>query len=199
MSLTEILGFVTGAASVWLAAKDNVWNWPIGIANSVFFLFLFFTAGLYANSALQIFYVVIGFYGWYEWLRGGEEKTELNISRTPRSALPYLIAAGLIGTIVLTIVLDRLAGSTAPLWDGLTTALSLVAQYMLARKWLENWWVWISADVIYIVLYAYTGLILTSVLYVVFLTMCVIGYRHWRRTLRTSRATVLEAGPAIGP
>ena len=197
MSLTEILGFVTGAASVWLAAKDNVWNWPIGIANSVFFLFLFFTAGLYANSALQIFYILIGFYGWYEWLRGGEAKTRLDIARTPRSALPYLIGAVIAGTIVLIVVLDRLAGSTAPIWDGLTTALSLVAQYMLARKWPENWWVWITADVVYIVLYAYTGLYLTSVLYVIFLMMCVLGYRHWARTLQTTRQTVLEAGPAV--
>ncbi|HVF52583.1 MAG TPA: nicotinamide riboside transporter PnuC [Actinomycetota bacterium] len=199
MSLTEVLGFVTGAASVWLAARDNVWNWPIGIANSLFFLFLFFTAGLYANSGLQIFYIVIGFYGWYAWLRGGEAKTQLDISRTPRRALPYLVTAGLIGTIILTSALDRLAGSTAPLWDGLTTALSLVAQYMLARKWLENWWVWISADVIYIVLYANTGLLLTSFLYGIFLMMCVVGYRHWKKTWTATSQSVLEAGPAVGP
>lgn len=198
MSLTEILGFVTGAASVWLAAKDSVWNWPIGIANSAFFLVLFAGAGLHANSALQIFYIVIGLYGWFEWLRGGEAKTKLDISRTPRRALPFLFGVAVVGTIALTVILDRLAGSTAPAWDGLTTALSLVAQYMLARKWLENWWVWISADVIYVVLYAYADLYLTSVLYSIFLMMCVAGNRRWTRTLRTNRQTALEPGAAVG-
>jgi nicotinamide mononucleotide transporter len=195
--LTEILGFVTGAASVWLAAKEHVWNWPIGIANSIFFLFLFFGAGLYANSALQLVYIVIGIFGWHEWLRGGEGGTKLVIRRTPRRTSLTLLGAVLIGTVMLTFILDRLAGSTAPLWDGLTTALSLVAQYMLARKWLENWWVWISADVIYVVLYAYAGLWLTSVLYVGFLVMCWIGFQHWKRVAPWGE-DASNAAPLVG-
>ena len=101
------------------------------------------------------------------------------------------IALSALGTILFRELLRRYTNSTVPLWDGLTTAMSLTAQYMLTRKLIENWWWWIAVDVIYIALYMYKRLYLTSVLYAIFLGMCIIGLREWQRRmvhLRASRA-----------
>ena len=183
MSWTEILGFVTGTASVLLAVRESVWNWPVGIANNIFFLILFWKARLYADAILQIVYILISIFGWWNWLRGGDGHAELPISRTSARE-GILLALSIAGaTAILTVCLHRYTDSAAPFGDGVTTALSLTAQYMLSRKLLENWWVWMSADLIYIALYCYKSLYLTGVLYLVFLGMCVAGHTRWKRTL----------------
>jgi nicotinamide mononucleotide transporter len=186
MDITEVLGFITGAVSVWLTVKQNIWNWPIGIANSAFYVIVFFQARLFADSSLNVFYVALGFLGWYWWLKGGEHRTALNVGRVSRLSALVLAAVGLAGTAGMTVFLASIHDS-APFLDALTTVLSLIAEYMLARKLLENWGVWITADVIYIGLYTYRSLYLTAVLYVLFLTMCVVGLVSWRRTWLAAR------------
>lgn len=180
--LTETLGFVTGAACVYLVVKENVWNFPVGIANNVFFLALFAGARLYGDAALQIVYVALGLQGWYLWLRGGRGRTALAVSRAPRRLLAGVVVFVVAGTAALTPAL-RAAGDSAPLLDALTTVLSLAAQYLLNRKVIENWLLWITADVLYVYLYLARGLQLTAVLYFVFLCLCVAGLLSWRRTL----------------
>jgi len=183
LDITEVLGFVTGAWGVWLTVKRNIWNWPIGILNNGFFLLLFVRAHLFADSSLQVVYLVLEVLGWYWWLRGGTDRTELPISRTgPRTALA-LAAIGVVATGVMTVGLARV-DDDAPFWDALTTVLSLIAQYMLTRKLLENWTVWIAADIVYVGLYGAKGLPLTAVLYALFLAMCVAGLLQWRAALR---------------
>jgi nicotinamide mononucleotide transporter len=183
MSWTEILGVVTGAASVLLAVRESAWNWPVGIVNNIFFLILFWSAKLYADAILQIVYMIISIFGWWNWVRGGAGHTTLPISRTALRHGILLAAMTAITTALLTIILRRYTDSAAPLGDGVTTALSLTAQYMLSRKLLENWWVWMTADVIYIGLYCYKSLYLTGLLYLVFFAMCSAGYAGWRKTL----------------
>lgn len=181
MGLTEVCGFITGAACVWLTVKENIWNWPIGVANSAFYVALFFRARLYADMGLQVVYIVLGLLGWYWWLHGGEHRARLLVSRTGRMTGVILFALLVAFTLGMTQFL-RSVHDSAPFWDALTTGLSLVAQYMLTKKLLENWYVWIAADIIYIVLYASKHLYLTSALYAVFLAMCVLGLREWRRS-----------------
>ena len=182
MTATEVLGFVTGAVSVWLAVRENVWNWPVGIINSATFLVLFWSASLYANASLQIIYVALAVFGWWNWLRGGRAQGQLKVQRTPRSQMFMLAVLTAVGAIVLTEILDRSTDSTVSVWDGLTVALSLTATYMLSRKLLENWLVWIVADLIYVPLYASQQLYLTSMVYFLFLVMCIVGFRRWQRT-----------------
>lgn len=187
MSLTEVLGFVTGAACVWLTVKENIWNWPIGIANSIFFIFLFWGARLYADMGLQVVYVILGVLGWYWWLTGGENKTELPVSRIGKKealVLAFLVVAA---TYFMTQFLQSV-NDAAPFWDALTTILSLAAQYMLTKKYLENWYVWITADVIYIALYIYKDLYLTGLLYLIFLGMCLVGLREWDKSFLKKKA-----------
>lgn len=180
-----MLGAVTGAASVLLAVRESAWNWPVGIANNIFFLILFWHSKLYADASLQIVYIVISFFGWWNWLRGGTGHTELPISKTSKQAGLLLAAITVLSTIVLTAILRRFTDSPVPFWDGITTALSLTAQYMLSRKLLENWWVWMTADVIYVALYSYKALYLTGALYVLFFAMCVAGYTGWLKSFRS--------------
>ena len=183
MSITEILGFLTGAACVWLLVRLNIWTWPLGIANNLFFIVLFLHAKLYGDMALQFFYIAISIYGWWNWLYGGKGHSKLKVSRTSALFAAWMLMATATMTAILTFALRRFTDSNVPFFDALTTALSLTAQYMQTRKVVENWWVWIAADVFYIALYIYKHLYLTALLYVIFMIMCVAGLVAWRRSL----------------
>ncbi|MEU5696319.1 nicotinamide riboside transporter PnuC [Actinosynnema sp. NPDC020468] len=184
----EIAGFVTGALCVWLVARQNPWNWPIGILNNLAFLVLFATSGLYADSGLQVVYIGLALYGWWAWLRGGVGHTALPITRTTSGQWRWLAAVGVVGTVGLAFALKALTTSTVPWLDSVTTVLSLLATWGQTRKKLESWWLWIAADVIYVPLYAYKGLLLTAVLYLGFLGLCVFGLRNWTRSREAVRA-----------
>lgn len=188
-SWTELLGFVTGIAAVWLAAQRSLWNWPVGIGNSVFFGVVFLDARLFADAALQVIYLALGVFGWWTWIRLGRASSTRDIGRASRTTL----ALTSIGVVAAALVLEpilRSAGDSAPMLDAVTTALSLGAQTLLSLKYLENWWLWIAADVIYVPLYASRELYLTAAVYVVFLVICVRALPSWRA------ASALQPAPA---
>lgn len=197
MSWTEVAGFVTGALCVWLVVRQQVWNFPVGIANNVFFIVLFVQAGLYADAGLQVVYIGLGVLGWYWWLHGGSARGELAVRRTPRAARPLLVVGCVAAAAVLTWVLTTWTDSTVAVADASTTAMSLAAQLMLNRKWIGSWGVWISVDVLYVGLYAYKGLYLTAVLYLLFIALCVQGWREWRRSLDAAGAADGSAAEAL--
>ena len=182
MSLTEILGFITGAANVWLLTRQNIWNWPVGLANNALYIAVFLGSGLYGDAGLQLVYITLGIYGWWTWARP-RARAGLRVERTARETWTWLIPVTLAAAIGLGFFLRRFTDSTVPAWDGLTTALSLAAIYGQCRKYLESWWIWIAADLIYIPLYGYKNLWLTSGLYFVFLILCVVGLREWSSAL----------------
>jgi len=193
MTWIEVLGFVTGAVSVAFAVRESAWNWLVGIANNVLFFILFWKAKLYADALLQVVYVIISIYGWWNWLRGGAGHSRLPITKTRMRTGLLLFLVTALSTAVMAFVLHRFTDSQVPFGDGVTTALSLTAQYMLSRKLLENWWVWMTADVIYILLYCYKALYLTGILYAVFFGMCIVGYRGWRKSFTVLRQTAEKA------
>lgn len=193
MSVTEVLGFATGALCVWLTVRQSVWNFPVGIANDVAFGVLSLTAGLYAGAALQVVYLVLAVLGWRWWLHGGSQGGPLLVQRTPARGWVYAVAGTLLGTVALEQVLARWTDSPAPALDALTTSLSLVAQLMLDRKWLGNWAVWIVADVLFVALYASQGLWLAALLYAGFVALCVQGAQEWGASLRVPAAVAVVA------
>ncbi|WP_030907886.1 nicotinamide riboside transporter PnuC [Streptomyces sp. NRRL F-5126] len=197
VSWTEVLGFGSGALCVWLVARQHLANWPVGIANNLFYLLLFAQTGLYADAGLQIVFIVLAAYGWWVWAHGGgpESAGALPVRRSTRAEWALLCAAGTVGTAALTLLLGRFTDSTVPFWDALTTALSLAATYGQCRKLLESWWLWIAADLVYVPLYAYKGLYLTSLLYVGFVALCVTGLRGWHRDL--AAAAVHRPGQGV--
>ncbi len=184
----ELFGFATGAACVWLIARQNIWNWPLGIANNLLFMVLFTRAGLYADVGLQVFYVAIGAYGWWHWLHGGLDHGALKVSRTPPREAALAAGLTLCGTALVVFLLKRFTNSTVPVLDATVTGLSVAAQVLMARKRLENWWIWIVANLISIGLLIFKHLYITAGLYGVFLAICLAGLvewtRSWRRELR---------------
>lgn len=179
VTLVEVIGFVSGAVCVWLVGRQNPWNWPIGLVQVVAYLLLFWTAGLFADALLQVVYLVLGLWGWWNWVRGRDPGADLRVRRTTRTEWIWIVALGGVGTGLLVLWLTRFTSSTVPLADATTTALSLLATYGQARKLLESWWLWIAADLIYVPLYLTKGLSLTALLYAGFLVLCVIGLRRW--------------------
>lgn len=192
-TVLEVLAFVTGVICVWYAAKNHILNFPFGIINTSLFVVLFLGVGLYADMALQFVYIALNAAGWYWWVRGGKGNSALEIRRTSTMTAVCMVAALGAGTWLIYSLLTSHTDSSVPLWDALTTSLSLVAQYMLSRRLVENWLVWIAADLIYIPLYAYKGLYLTSALYCVFLTLCVFGIVEWSRKLSAHNERRIEA------
>ena len=183
VSMTETLGFLTGAGCVWLIVKENVWNWPVGIANNIFYVVVFWRARLFADMSLQFVYIALGCLGLYRWLYGGEKRDGLRISRINLKTAIYLLILVVVAVSSLTIYLRRVQDA-APFLDACTAALSICAQYLLTKKILENWWLWIVTDAISVGLYLYKSLSLTALLYLVFLAMCITGLIQWMRTLR---------------
>ena len=188
MTPLELIGVALGLACVYLTVRENNWCWPTGIANNLLFIAIFIPARLYADSGLQVVYIALGLYGWYQWLYGGKGKTALPISRTRPRTWAILAAAAGGGTLLLSELLRRLTDSNVPFWDAVNTVLSLTAQYMLAKKLLENWWVWIAANLLYIGLYVYKQLYLVAGLQVVFIALSVMGYFRWRKELNRIEA-----------
>jgi len=185
LSMMEVLGFVSGGICVWLTVREHLWNWPLGLANNVFFFMLFWHSRLFADMGLQVVYFGLGIYGWMSWLYGGENRSVLRISRAQPLELVAVAVLIPISTWGLWHLLIAVNG-TAPFWDALTTVLSLAAQFLLCRKRLENWFFWILADIIYIPLYWSRNLPLTAVLYGVFLLMCLVGVSAWHRNWRAA-------------
>jgi nicotinamide mononucleotide transporter len=182
----EVLGFGTGLVNVALLVRQHILNWPLGILNVLLLMVVFWSYGLYADAGLQIVYVVLGLYGWWAWLYGGARRSRLVVRATTRAEWLGQAVAGVLLTAGLWLFLDRLTESTVPLADAVTTALSLLATYGQTRKLVENWWLWIAADLIYIPLYGYKDLWLTAILYVAFLALCVLGLRAWQAARRAA-------------
>jgi nicotinamide mononucleotide transporter len=193
----ELLAVAWGVLTVWLTVKQNIWCWPVGSASNALFTVIFFQEKLYADMALQVIYIGLNFYGWYEWLYGGRGRTPLPVQRTPRRMrwlLGGLAAAGIAG---LSYALRTYTDASLPFWDATTTVLSLAAQYMLAKKWIENWGVWITVNVLYIGIYAVKGLYFTSAQQVVFICLSVLGFAAWRKELLGERAGEAAAADLV--
>ena len=183
----EIFGFVTGVANLYLLVRQNVWNWPVGILNNLLYVAVFFQSRFFSDMSLQVVYIALGIVGWYLWLHGGESGGTLRVTRSPRVQLVALLGAGLVATWAEALFL-RTVNDAAPLLDAFTTVFSLIAQYQLTRKYIENWWLWLVVDVVSVGLYGYKGLYWTSALYAIFFAMCVAGLLQWRRSLASSTA-----------
>ena len=192
----EVAAVLFGIVGVYLTVRENVWCWPTGLVNVGLSILVFWQARLYADMGLQVVYVLLCLYGWYEWLHGGPGRSALVVTRTPRPALPALAALGLAGAGLLGLALARLTDASLPFWDSSTTAFSLVAQYMQTRKWLENWVVWIVVDLVYLGIYTYKALYLMTGLYAVFLVLAVLGHLDWTRSLEASPPAGAAASPA---
>ena len=182
----EVLGAVSGLACVALVARQHVWNWPIGLANNVFWALLFWRAKLYSDSTLQGVFFVLGCYGWWRWARG-VSGAPLVVRRTRGREWLVMATAVIAATGMLATWLAHKTDSPAPLADASVLTLSLAATWGQAEKLLESWWIWIAVDVISVPLYVSRGLYPTAGVYVLFGVLCVVGLRRWARDLSDAR------------
>jgi nicotinamide mononucleotide transporter len=188
VSAYEVIGFAFGLLCVILTIRESIWTWPAGIVSVVAFGLLFFRIRLYADMALQGFYVVTGFIGWWSWKFGGERGTELRIRALGHRARLLLLALLVPSVAAMRWYLVTFTDASLPFWDSLASTLSVFAQVLLMRKVFENWVLWITVDVLSVGIYVTKGVYLTAALYVVFLGLAVLGFRGWRARLEASDA-----------
>jgi nicotinamide mononucleotide transporter len=186
----EIAGVITGFICVYLNAKENIWGWPLGIISCFLYIFIMYNARFYADMWLQVVYVFLNAYGWYQWLYGGENQTELKVTNASRQQLAILLPLGILTTGAAYYYFSTFTDAAQPFWDSFNTAFSLVAVYLQAKKKLESWILWIMVDIIYIPLFFFRGLHLTSLLYIAYLVLATMGYILWRRSMLQSREGV---------
>ena len=179
----EVVGVLTGLLGVWLTTRQSIWCWPVGLVSVASFIVVFFQAKLYGAMALQGVYVVLIAYGWYSWLHGGEGHHALRVSRVPRGLAAGLLLAGSAASVASGYWLRTQTDHALPYVDGFTTSFSLVAQWLQAKKYLENWPVWVVVDVAYVGMSLSQGLVLTAGLYAAYVGLAVVGFRDWRRSM----------------
>ncbi len=183
MSATEIGGAVFGLLAVWLTVRQNVWCWPTGLVNVALYAFVFFEAKLYADVGLQVVYFVLCAVGWWRWLHPGADRVELPVTRLGLREGLALAALGVLGVAAIGTFLATRTDASLPYWDSTTVVMSLIAQWLVTRKVLENWHLWILADVLMVGIYFYKQLYVTTGLYVVFTLMAIQGLREWTRSM----------------
>jgi nicotinamide mononucleotide transporter len=182
----EVLAFMLSLAMVACNIRVNATGWPLAIVASLLYFLLFWQHRLYGEASLQIFFALIAAWGWWQWLRGhtadGQALHVRRLSHRGRLtvALAVLAAWPLLGTL-----LRRYTDTDVPWWDALPTAGSVAGQWLLGRKYVENWPVWLAVNVISVGLFAYKGLWLTVLLYALFATLSVLGWRAWLRKVAT--------------
>ncbi len=179
----ELFAVIFGFIAVWFNTRENVLGWPTGIVGVVLSGIVFYEAKLYSDFSLHVVYVILGFYGWYEWLYGGRNKSVLKVSRLSKGFLGILIFSGALGTAVIGYLFDAYTDADLAYWDAFTTAYSLVGQYMLARKKIENWILWIVVDAVASGMYVYKGLYLLALLYFLYLGLATYGYLNWKKSM----------------
>lgn len=183
-------GAITGLLCVWLTVRESLWCWPTGLASAALYVVVFGQSRLYADMGLQVVFIVLQIYGWHAWLKGGPDREPLVVTRTPWRTRLGLGGAFIAGTTLLADTLYRHTDASLPWVDSTQTVLSLIAQYLLSHKRIENWVLWIVVDVISVWMYHYKGLYVTMGLYAFFLCLATQGLLRWRRVLAKAEAEV---------
>ncbi len=179
----EIVAAVITIISIWMATDEDVAYYPTGIVSVLLYAWIFFHARLYAETGLQGVWLVLMIYGWHAWLHGGANRAPLPVSRTPRWGWVTAVICGAAMTAIIVFIQRRYTDNPAPFVDSAIAAWSVVAQWMTARKWLENWLFWIAVNLAAVPLYITRALWATAALYTILLILAVKGYRDWKRSL----------------
>lgn len=190
----ELLGAVLGLFYIFFSIRQHLLTWPIGLLTSIFYIVIFFQSGFYADMGLQVYYVVISIYGWYFWLKGKRTSENEKIPvKTVRKVL-WMKILGITFLIFFFIlfILKNYTNSTVPIMDSLTTAFSISATWMLARKYIEHWIIWIFVDIVSAGLYIYKDLWPTVILFLVYTVMAYLGYIEWKKDMKRDKEVAIQ-------
>lgn len=182
----ELSGAILGILYVLFSIRQSIYTWPTGLLTSVLYIVVFFKSALYASAGLQVYYVFISIYGWYFWLRGNntKSKSQIPVQNISHRLILKITITTLLIYISILFLLINFSDSDVPFLDSLTTSLSITATWMLARKYIEHWIIWIFIDIVSSGLYIYKNLWPTVVLYSVYTIMAIIGYAEWKKDLK---------------
>jgi nicotinamide mononucleotide transporter len=179
----EVCGAVTGLLYLLFSIRQHLLTWPVGLVTSLFYISVFFSSKFYADMGLQVYYVFISIYGWWNWLHGSASGNELHVSRTDLSLWVRFFVINIFLFAFISWILVSFTDSPIPYWDAFTTALSIVATWMLARKKVEHWILWIVVDSVSLVLYFIKGLYPTTLLFLVYTLLAIAGFISWNKEL----------------
>jgi len=182
-TLLEWIGAVTGIYCVYLAAKQNIWNWPVAIISVIAYTIVFYKSMLYGDAGLQIYFLGTSVYGWYFWIKK-KENNEKPVTSLSAKEYILVVIATLILSLLLGLFLKNFTPTNVPYIDGFCTAVSFIAQILMTRKILQNWALWIFVDICYVPLYIYKNLYVTAVLYIILLVLAWLGHVDWQREYR---------------
>jgi len=182
----ELMGLIFGLLYIVLSIKENIWCWPAGLITSALYIYVFFNTKFYADMGLQVYYLIVSVYGWYFWMFGSKSKKQddLKISRIKSKLAILLSIAFILLFVLISYILVNFTDSEIPYWDSFTTAASFVATWMLARKIIEHWIIWVVVDTISLGLYIYKGLYPTVILFAVYTILAILGYIEWKKQLK---------------
>ncbi len=187
----EIIGTIVGLVYLYLEYKASIHLWIAGIVMPAIYIFIYWQAGLYADFGINVYYLLAALYGWFLWKYGNKNKcsessngNELPISNIPKRLIFPSIMVFVLTFILILYILLSFTDSNVPYLDSFTTALSIVGMWMLAKKFIEQWWVWIVVDLVSAGLYVYKELYLTSGLYALYAVIAFLGYLNWKKLMR---------------
>jgi nicotinamide mononucleotide transporter len=189
IKIFEWLATISGFLYIYYTIREDTRLWIYGIVSSALFAWVFFKSLIYANSILYIYYVIIGFYGWYAWSRSEKEKDDaakLTIHRSSVKMLIVYIAVSVILAIPIYYILRKFSDSDAPLIDAVLTTGGMVATWMLTQKLIEQWIFWIIIDLIWCGLMIFKGMYPTLLLFVAYTILALKGYLEWKKELAKS-------------
>jgi nicotinamide mononucleotide transporter len=181
-SVLEGVAAAFGIVSVFLSTRQNIWSWPTAIVNVALYTVVFYQGRLYGQMGLQPIYLALSVYGWYQWMHGGAQHAQLRVSRASPRLIMVVAGLTITGWFLLAALLRR-TDAALPWLDALLTMVSLAAQWMMTRKILENWLLWIAVDVVYVPMFISQKLYATAMLYFAFLILAVMGFIEWRRSI----------------
>ena len=184
----QLTGIALGLLYLWLEYRADIRLWMVGLIMPVVHGVLYYRSGLYADCSMQLYYVLAGLYGWAVWHRSRSTRQAapaeaVQIGHTPLTLVPVLVAVYAVAHAAIYWLLTTFTNSTVPFWDSFTTALSVVAMWMLSRKYAEQWLVWLVVDLTTVGLYLYKGIPFTAGLYLLYSALAVAGYLRWRRQI----------------
>ena len=183
LNFLEIFGTIVGLIYLWLEYRASIYLWIAGIVMPAIYIFVYYKAGLYADFGINIYYLIAAIYGWFFWMWGGEKSKDLPIIHTPGKCYLPLFLVFVVSFLGIAWILIAYTDSNAPWLDSFTTALSIVGMWMLARKYVEQWFAWIFVDIVCCGLYIYKDLYFTSALYGLYSIIAIFGYFKWKKLM----------------
>ncbi len=175
----EVLATITGLIYLIYSVKGNILLWVFGLITSLLYVYVFFQSKIYADMGINIYYVIISIYGWIHWSRPKNMTKELPVLKINFKLGLILFLLSILIFVIISVLLKQFTDSDIALWDAFTTSLSIIATWMLARKIIEHWIIWIVVDAVSVGLYVYKGLYPTVFLFVVYTSLAVLGYFEW--------------------